>query len=117
LIYGRDLGDYQKALADLTKSIELASEDAQVYVDRGNVYGSMGEIQSAIDDYSQAININPQHSQAHYNRGLAYSQQNLPEKALEDLQRAATLFQAQGDSANYQRALDRIREITSSDKH
>lgn len=116
LVFGRDLGEYQKALADLTKSIELASKDARVYVDRGNVYGSMAEIQSAIDDYSQAISLNPQHSEAYYNRGLAYSQQNKPEEALEDLQRAATLFQAQRDSANYQRALDRIREIMSADE-
>jgi tetratricopeptide (TPR) repeat protein len=111
LVFGRDLGDYQKALADFTKSIELAPEDAQVYVDRGNVYNLLAERRSAIDDYSQAIKLNPQHSEAHYNRGLAYSQENEPEKALEDLKRAATLFEAQGDRANYQRALDRIREI------
>jgi tetratricopeptide (TPR) repeat protein len=111
LAFGRDLGDYQQALADFTRSIKLAPEDAQVYTDRGNVYSLLKETQSAIDDYSQAINLNPQHAEAHYNRGLAYSQQNEPEKALADLQLAATAFQTQGDSANYQRALDRIREI------
>ncbi|MEL7408016.1 MAG: tetratricopeptide repeat protein, partial [Cyanobacteria bacterium J06558_2] len=111
LIYGRDLGDYRQALANFTKSIELASDDAQVYVDRGNAYQLLKKIESAVDDYSQAIRINPQHAQAHYNRGIAYSQQNEPEKALQDLQRASTLFQAQGNSANYQRTLDRIREI------
>ncbi|MEL7406871.1 MAG: tetratricopeptide repeat-containing serine protease family protein [Cyanobacteria bacterium J06558_2] len=111
LIYGRDLGDYQQALADFTKSIELDSDDAQVYVDRGNVYKLLENTKSAVEDYSQAIRINPQHAQAHYNRGIAYSQKNEPEKALQDLQRASTLFQAQGDSANYQRTLDRIREI------
>jgi tetratricopeptide (TPR) repeat protein len=111
LVFGRDLGDYQKALSDFTKAIKLAPEDVQVYVDRGNVYKLLGEIESAIDDYSQAISLNPQYADAHYNRGIAYSQQNQPEKALGDLQRAATLFEAQGDDANYQRALDRIREI------
>lgn len=111
LVFGRDLGDYQKALSDFNKSIELAPKDAQVYVDRGNVYILLGDIQLAIDDYGQAISLSPQHAEAHYNRGIAYSQQNEPEKALEDLQRASTLFQAQEDSANYQRALDRIREI------
>ncbi|NJL51833.1 MAG: serine protease [Hydrococcus sp. SU_1_0] len=111
LVFGRDLGEYQKALADFTKSIEIAPEDTQAYVDRGSVYKSLEEWRAAIDNYSQAIQLNPQHADAHYNRGLAYSQENEPEKALKDLQRAATLFEAQEDTANYQRALDRIREI------
>jgi tetratricopeptide (TPR) repeat protein len=111
LVYGRDLGDYQKALVDFSQAIELTPEDAEVYVDRGNVYTLLKKTRSAIDDYTQAISINPQHAQAHYNRGIAYSQENEPEKALADLQRAATLFQARGDDANYQRALDLVREI------
>lgn len=111
LLFGKDLRDYKKAISDFNKSIKLIPEDAQLYVDRGNAYKLLGEIQSAIDDYSQAIIINPQLAEAYYNLGIVYSQQNQPEKALEDLQRASTLFQAQEDITNYQRTLDRIREI------
>ena len=111
LVFGRELGDYEQALIDFTRSIEVVPEDPQVYVERGNVYSLLKKTELAINDYNQAISLNPQHAEAHYNRGVAYSQQNEPEKALQDLQRASTLFQEKGDNANYQRALDRIREL------
>ena len=111
LILARDLRQYQEALSDFNRAIQLNPKLANVYADRGNIYNLQGDINKAIEDYTKAIKIKPWYAQAYYNRGVAYDKKGNPELALKDFKRAAELFSTQNDSNNYQRALDRIREI------
>ena len=114
LVLGRDLEKFQEALADFDKAIELNPEEAEAYLNRGNVYNALQEWQPAIDNYSEAIKLNSKLADAHYNRGLSYFEVGEIEKALTDFQSASTIYQSQEDNANYQRALDRIREISGN---
>ncbi len=46
--------DYQKAIDDYTKAIELMPDDVDAYIKRGGVYQQLDEYQKAMDDYIKA---------------------------------------------------------------
>ena len=54
-----DRGDYEKAIADFSKAIELDPNYADAYYYRGEVYKDRGELQRAKDDYKRAGELNP----------------------------------------------------------
>ena len=58
-------GNYQGAIDDYTKAIELA------YVFRGAAKVKSGDAQGGIADFDKAIEINPQNAVNYYNRGIA----------------------------------------------
>ena len=49
------LGEYEKALADANKAIELKPEDERVYGIRGAAYDGLGYTAEAATDYQKAI--------------------------------------------------------------
>ncbi|MGE5195517.1 MAG: tetratricopeptide repeat protein, partial [Deltaproteobacteria bacterium] len=54
------LQQYDKALADLCKAIELHPKYAPAWYNRGTVYQKLGRYQAAIDDYDNMIRRFPQ---------------------------------------------------------
>ena len=58
-------GNYQGAIDDYTKAIELA------YVFRGSAKAKSGDAQGAIADFDKAIEINPHNPANYYTRGTA----------------------------------------------
>ncbi|MBD2628185.1 tetratricopeptide repeat-containing S1 family peptidase [Trichormus variabilis] len=107
----RQLGDNQGAIADYNQAIKLNPNFANAYYNRGNIRDDLGDNQGAIADYNQAIKINPNYADAYYNRGNAYSQLGNTFQAISDFQQAAKLYQQQGKNENYQKALNRIRQL------
>ena len=67
------LGDYQGAIADYDRALELNPQFAQAYYNRGNAKRTLKDYQGAIADYDKAIELNPRFAQAYYNRGVAKS--------------------------------------------
>ena len=65
------LRDYQGAIADYSKAIEINPQYAYAYINRGNAKSDLGSYQGAIADYNKAIEIDPQDADAYYNRGNA----------------------------------------------
>jgi len=75
--------EYEMAVADFTKAIELDPDFAKAheyrgyahygtYVMRGFAYAFQREFDKAIADYNAAIRLNPASGVAYYNRALAY---------------------------------------------
>ena len=62
-------GDYQGAIADFTKVIEIDLQSAVASSNRGNSKTGLGDLQGAIADYNMAIEINPKDAITHTNRG------------------------------------------------
>ena len=56
IAYG-DLKQYDKAIADLTKVIELYPEPAKAYNNRGNAYLGLQQFDKAIADFTKAIDL------------------------------------------------------------
>ena len=81
--------NYTAALADLTKSIELAPSDA-AYNNRAGLYFNQGKTEEAIADFTAAIRIKPS-AEGYANRGVSYQKTNRDALALADYEEAIKL--------------------------
>jgi hypothetical protein len=65
-------GDYDRAIADESKAIELRPQFARAYDSRGWAYDREGDHDRAIADENKAIELNPQLALAYHDRATAY---------------------------------------------
>ena len=65
-------GQYDLAISDYSKAIEINPGLDKAYDSRGAVYGLKGQYDRAIADFTKAIELNPSFAEAYYNRGYAY---------------------------------------------
>jgi len=84
-------GDFDNAIADFTKAIEINPNHAKAYNNRGLAYGGKQEYDSAISDFNKAIEINPAYAGAYNNRGIAHYAKGEHDKAWEDVRKAQSL--------------------------
>jgi tetratricopeptide (TPR) repeat protein len=68
-----DKGDFDKAILDFTKAIDIDPQCADFYYSRGHTYQSLGKYDNAITDFTRAINLSPTHAKAYNARGSIYS--------------------------------------------
>jgi len=66
-------GDFESALKDFDKAIELKADYSEAYYQRGNVKFNLRNYNEAIMDYNKAIEINPDYADAYVNRGNTVS--------------------------------------------
>ena len=59
-----EVEDYQGAISDFTKAIEINPMNDKAYNNRGNAKSNLKDYSGAIVDYSKAIEINPRHVDA-----------------------------------------------------
>ena len=89
--YG-ELKQYDKAIADFDKAIELNPEDVHVdYRNRGVAYRKLKQYDKAIADYDKAIELNPKDADTYHNRGFAYDELKQYDKAIADYDKAIKL--------------------------
>jgi tetratricopeptide (TPR) repeat protein len=111
-----NLKEYQRAIADFDRALELNPSYTRAYNNRGNVYLDLKEYQRAIADYERAIELDPKPAYAYRNRGLAYRNLKEYQRAIADYERAIELdpsyalaYDSRGDAyydlKEYQRAI------------
>ena len=89
--------DYDHALADLTRAVELEPGNADYWYERGRVYWSRNEPEKAIADFSKALELKPEHVQALMGRAeLRINTKNIP-GAREDLAAVDKIVAKQAD--------------------
>lgn len=76
--------DFDNAITDFSKAIELNSEFAEAYYNRGRTHFLQGEFTLAIRDYSTAIDLKSDRD-IYYDRGIAWLHQQEWEEAKADL--------------------------------
>jgi len=108
-----DMGDQSGAIDDFNQALRIVPDRANTNFNRGLAHFRLKNYQQALTDYTQAIRLNPNYAKAYGNRGITHLQLGNKPSALTDLQQAAQLFYTQGQIADYQRALERIKEIQS----
>jgi len=63
-------GDYEGAIKEFDKAVEINPKFAEAYYNRGVAKGELGDYRGGIEDYNKAIEINPRYAKAYYNRGV-----------------------------------------------
>ncbi|HEY0657900.1 MAG TPA: tetratricopeptide repeat protein [Pyrinomonadaceae bacterium] len=97
--------NYDLAVADFTKSIQVISQDfpqwnglSNIYRSRADSYRMQKKFDLANNDYTKTIGINPKDDRAYLNRGLSYAAQNKFDLAINDYTNAIGLG-SKGQSA------------------
>jgi eukaryotic-like serine/threonine-protein kinase len=85
------LGQYQKAVADWSRSLELMPEYPFAWFGRGYAYGMMSQHHEALSDYTKAIELDPKEALAWNNRGVCYENFDQQDKAITDFSKAIDL--------------------------
>lgn len=79
---------YEKALSDFNRAIELDPNYDQTYYNRGVVKAHLGDKEGAMKDFNKAIELKPDYAQAYSNRGATRYEMGDPEGALKDFSKA-----------------------------
>jgi tetratricopeptide (TPR) repeat protein len=65
--------DYERAIADYSKAIEIEQQNLSAYMDRAYVYRIKELYDKEIADYTRVIVNNPRYARAYKERGVTYS--------------------------------------------
>jgi len=84
-------GDYERAIRDFDKGIELNPELVEACNNRGLAYAKKGDYERAIRDFDKGIELNPELVEAYNNRGNAYEGIGEYKQAIQDLDKAIEL--------------------------
>lgn len=113
-----ELGDKEGTISDFNRALQINPNFADAYLNRGMFrFARLKDYQGAIADYSQALRINPNYANAYFLRGNARSDSEAYQAAIEDYQKAADLFQQQGDKGLYQYTLKMIQVARNFEKN
>jgi tetratricopeptide (TPR) repeat protein len=81
----------ERAAAALTTALELSPDNAEIWIDRAEVYAAAANYWEAIDDLNRAIEFNRRRADAHAFRAAAYRLVNEQTLAMEDATKAVEL--------------------------
>ncbi len=84
-------GEYERAIQDFDRVIELDPQNASVYIRRGLASNDLGEYELSIQDYNKAIELAPQNADAYLLRGRAYYFLGENEHAIQDFDKTIEL--------------------------
>jgi lipoprotein NlpI len=84
-------GQFDQAVDDFTKALEMGSKDAVVYYHRGIGYVNQGQYSWAIDDFNKALEIDPKNAGAYYYRGVTYYFKKRYDESWKDIKKAEDL--------------------------
>jgi len=84
-------GDYDKAIADCDRAIQLKPDLAEAYVCRGLGYFDRDDYGKAIEDHTRAIQLKPNLAWAYQGRATAYGVKGRYDEGIEDCNQAIRL--------------------------
>jgi tetratricopeptide (TPR) repeat protein len=92
--------NYDQAIADYNKALEINPESADAYNNRGAAYDKKGNYDQAIADCNKALQINPESAEAYNNRGIAYDGKGNFNQAIADYNKALEINPKYADAYN-----------------
>ena len=108
--------EHQRAVEDYNKAINLDSNNADAYINRGIAYSGLGKHEAAIKDYDQAIAIAPNNADAYYAKAFTQTLiEGKKQEPINNYRQAAQLYQQQNKLNYSDNALKRIEELSTSE--
>ncbi|HLP22341.1 MAG TPA: tetratricopeptide repeat protein [Chitinophagales bacterium] len=96
----KNLEQYDKAIADYNRALELKPGYADAYHNRARVWERKGEFDKAIEDYSRAIELNPGDAEYYNGRGVTSDSKGKFQDAIADYLKAIELDPTYLDAYN-----------------
>ncbi len=90
--------DYEGAIEDFTKAIELNPENEDAYIERGIAKYKLEDYEGAIEDFTEAIELNPENEDAYYWRGFTKYDLKDYEASIQDFTKVIELNPDNGDA-------------------
>lgn len=118
MIY-RKLKQYQEAIADFNRALEIDPYDWRSLIARADIYNEQKDFNNAILDYTRALSLlsgKGHHPRAYYGLALAYLGQGNLELAVLNLREAKRAAQETNDLILYQEADQLILQIETTSK-
>ena len=84
----REKEQWDEAIAEYNKALEINPKFAMAYNDRGIAYRWKGQYDQAISDHNKALEINSRYAEAYNSRGVAYYTKGQHDKAISDYNKA-----------------------------
>jgi tetratricopeptide (TPR) repeat protein len=107
-------GEYDKAITDSEKAIQLDPQFSDTYLTRGAAFLKKRLFEKAITDFDQCILLNPQNAVAYINRGTAYLQKQDNDRAIADCDQAIRL-NPKGSVAYHNRGVAHLKKRNYDD--
>jgi tetratricopeptide (TPR) repeat protein len=85
------LNDYDAAMSNINRAIELEPNVGISYAARGGIYVNLNLFSEALEDLERAIELDPDNPLAYLNRGAAYNYFQRYDEAMADIARAFEL--------------------------
>ena len=84
-------GKLDEALHHSKESLIIQPQNADLYIQKGNILLDMGKSEEAKENYRRAIQLDPNNASAHYNLGVVLHLEGNTERAIDEYQRAIKL--------------------------
>ena len=96
-------GDYDKAIAEYSRSVSLKADYADAYISRANARRRKGDFSRAIEDYTRALGLKRDYAEVYNYRGFLYAQRGDTSRAIADYTQAIR-YKADYTDAYFNRA-------------
>jgi len=83
--------DYESAMSDFTKALELNDTAASVYQGRAMLHYEMKDYTAAVEDFNKVLELGQENAAILFNLGMSYFRLEQKEKACPLLQKSCTL--------------------------
>ncbi|MFP4061006.1 MAG: tetratricopeptide repeat protein, partial [Bacteroidales bacterium] len=105
-------GNYQDAIAQYTKAVDISPDYVKAYLERANAYELMGNLEKAAEDYKRATIFMPKETDVFYHTGRLYNDLGRYLEALEMLNIALEL-----KSSNMAALQEKIIALTAMEQY
>ena len=87
----QELEQFESAIADFSRAIELDPENPETWGARGDGYITLGDFEAALNDYNNATGLDPDNGEYYWSRAISYDFMGELELALDDYSKAIEL--------------------------
>jgi tetratricopeptide (TPR) repeat protein len=123
------LDEYEKALADTAKAIELTTKNCDTYCLRANIYTDLGEYDKALKECEKALDIDSNCANAYLCRGICFKRQEQYDDAIKEFSKCievnptaelyffrALIFDGLGETGRAEKDVKKVIEIGGENK-